>query len=160
MKRKYGFGHLSTVFLFIVLLIIFLSGCPSDGGGVGVNLASGTVTVHISGAAEQNGTEVFIAMVYPGDDPAIYEDQIAGATSGLHYIVDGEYVMIMRWHESETIAVFDGGQYELGLLLDVNTAGGSGIANSGDYYLVDYVFTVDGNITIELSYPTDFTLLL
>ena len=157
MKRKFTFIWSMLTLLVATFLVILSSGCPS-GNNSDSSLSPGNVTIHITDASDQNGTEVFVGIANQGEDPAIYDNQIGGPPLGDQLIVNGEYEVVVREHESETIAVYDGGQYELGVLLDVVIPVETGTVDSGDYTVFE-TFTVDGNTVIDLSYPSDFDLV-
>jgi len=118
---------------------------------------SGTITIRITGAADHNGKPVFWAVVAPGDsilDPANHL-----AVGHEPKIVGGEVDVVMYDPDNATTPIiFTGGNsYDTGGIIDANE---DDVYTSGQDYLVNPIRTivVDGDMILELVYPTDFML--
>jgi hypothetical protein len=138
------------LFLFPILLVV-LAGCPEEADPA----ADGIITVNITGADVHNTKNVFLSAFneggpyVPGNDLANNTTTIAGGAAS---------VTLKEPVANAYPFMFTGGNsYDLSVLVDVD--GDDSYTSSVDYILNPlYTVVVDGNMTVDLVYPGDFTI--
>jgi hypothetical protein len=115
----------------------------------------GTITVRVTGADAHNGSGFYYAVGAEGDDLSVPANWLGIAPTN-PTIADGTVECITVVVGTNDPKTFTGGEsYDVSGIIDVD--------DSGDLSLGDYIFgpdtvIVDGETTLELVYPTDFTL--
>lgn len=150
MVSKRGLLYSIIVFVLSIWMLVFLAGCTD-----GATADDGTITLRVTNADAHNGVDVYCACVASGDDmndPANYLGDGNGPT-----ITGG--IAETLFYDVATVTtpvVFTGGEsYDIGGIID---ADGSADYTGGDYF-IDPLKTVvvDGDMIVEVVYPTDFT---
>jgi hypothetical protein len=138
---------------FAIGLIVLWTGCPTNG----VTAEDGTITIRITGAAVHNGKPVFLAVVAPGGNILNMDDHLGVSIEPL--IAGGTVDAVMYDPDTGTTTVnFTGGNsYNAGGIIDADT---NDIYSPGVDWFVNPIRTivVDGDMLLELVYPTDFIL--
>ena len=120
-------------------------------------LAGGSISVRLTGAAEHNGAQTFF-VAFAGGDPMDDPDTNLGATNG--NIALGTFQGAILDKETWANPVFfpDGTSYQIVGIIGVDMSDG---LSSGDYVIVPAkIVTVSGNMIVDVVYPDDFELQL
>jgi hypothetical protein len=124
-------------------------------------VGDGTITVRVTGADGHDNEQFFCAIVATGDDVSKPANWVASSSGDLDQTIDnGEVTEIMVNH-SVSPAVMpkiftDGTSYDAGGLIDVD---GNLVPSPGDYMTTIKTVVVDGNKTINFTFPDDFGLV-
>jgi hypothetical protein len=149
--------HVIVMIALSLVALGLLVGCP----GHGSSPSAGTITVQVTGAAAHNGEEFLCAVVVTGNDIMNPTNHVATSSGALNQKISaGTVVEVMvDTNVSPTDAkVFPAGDsYDVAGMIDVD---GDKLPTTGVDYLTNPAKTVviDGNMTLEFTYPTDFIL--
>jgi hypothetical protein len=133
-------------------LLGLLAGCPQEPSP---SPEDGTLTVRVTGAAAQNGKAFHYAVGATGADLSNPANWIGNDPGSPPTIAGGTVECLTVFSSGGGTAIFSGGEsYDVSGIIDVDDSGG---LTSGDYLFLE-TFTVGGDMTVELVYPTDFTL--
>jgi hypothetical protein len=124
-------------------------------------LQDGTITVHLTGAAAHNGKQFLCGVVITGDSLNNPANFVATSSGDLDQTIDDgevEEIMVDTQVAPTEPKIFTGGvSYDAGGLIDVD---GNLVPSAGDYMTTTVKsVVVDGNKTIDFTYPDDFGLL-
>ncbi len=134
--------------IFLLPVILSLSSCFNDNSDTGPS--AGTVTVTLTGASAHNGKTFYFSLFSQSD---LFNSQgfgsfIINASGGSGVIQSGGSDLSLS-----------GGTYYLTCFIDEdgNADPGDPAVETGDDYYFNYA-TVNGNTTVDLTYPDDFTI--
>lgn len=139
--------------LWLVILVSGLlalpSGCKSEGD------EDGTISIRLSGAGAHDGLPFYWGVFSEGAD-IMLDPPIAGTNDPL--IIAGGAAQGVAVDITDAPVTFEGStSYDVGALIDVDS---DDIPSSGDY-MTDPLkrVKVDGDMVVDLVYPTDFVLI-
>ncbi|UCF96950.1 MAG: hypothetical protein JSV89_17500 [Spirochaetaceae bacterium] len=154
MISKLKWVYVTTVVALSMGLIALLTGCPDN--GVSATAEDGTNTIRVTGADAHNGAYFYYAVGAAGDDLSDPANWLGAAPTN-PTITGGTVKCITEETGTNNIASFTGGEsYDASGIIDADL---SGALTSGDYFFGPETVVVDGDTTLELVYPTDFTFV-
>jgi hypothetical protein len=155
MVFKLKWIYVGALAAFLLVLLVLLTGCPDNGGGlIGED---GTITVSLTGAGDHNGGGFMFGVFNQGVTNVFSATSLGG--SDVITIIDGTAQGVALDEDTYTDqVVFSGGMsYVVGALIDADS---DDVPSPGDY-ISDPLkgVVVDGDMIVEFIYPTDFRTL-
>ncbi len=146
-------GGLCGVVLSAALLGLFVACTAAP--------ANGTITVLLTGAGVHDGQQLISAVAAHGADMSNPANILANSEGGAGQVIAAgtvtELMVDTSVFPAETVIFPGGNSYDIGAMIDVD---GSLTQNSGDYVSLPLkTVVVDGNMTVEFVYPTDFDVV-
>jgi hypothetical protein len=154
MISKSKWVYVTILIAILMGLLALLSGCPDN--GVSATAEHGTIAVRVTGADAHNGAYFYYAVGAAGDDLSDPANWLGVAPTN-PTITGGTVECITEETGTNNIVTFTGGEsYDASGIIDADL---SGDLTSNDYSFGPETIVVDGDTTLELVYPTDFTLV-